>query len=393
MSATTNICSPRVLLLTADFPPLSGGIADFLHNICNLLREDVVVLTPRMPDDIHSDAQQVYRVIRLPIQPESLWQRNSILPLQWIRKTASLMKTENVGTVVGGFASAAILLTLWYVRHRYRVRTRLIVHGGDVLALRLSRIRRILVAPLLKHVDLFITNSHFTRQVLTDTFHIGPQRISVLHPGVVYSRFRQQGIAFAPGWPDERKRILTVGRLVEHKGFDRLIEASAQLAEQGVDVGCIVVGKGQDRPRLERLALSLGVVDRVHFAGFVSDADLPAYYQSCDVFALLSRQPPSAAKVEGFGIVFLEAAACGKPAIGGRSGGTTDAVVDGETGLLVDPTSINAIVRALYMLLTDGDLARRLGETGRSRVMQQFDWSRRGAEVRKAFLEAADVQT
>lgn len=377
------------MLLTADFPPFSGGIADFLQNICNLLKEDVVVLAPKMPDDIDADAQKPYRVIRVPIQPESLWQRNCILPYQWIRKVARLVNTADVQTIVGGCASAAILLTLSYVRLRYRVRTRLIVHGGDILALRRSWIRRILIAPLLKHIDLFVTNSHFTKRILTDTFGVSPERISVLHPGVEYLRFQPPRVINTPGWPDARKRILSVGRLVEHKGFDRVIEASAQLVEHGLDVGCIIVGTGQDRPRLENLALSLGVADRVRFAGFVSDADLPAHYWSCDLFALLSRQPPSAAAVEGFGIVFLEAAACGKPAVGGRSGGTADAVVDGETGLLVDPASINEIVSALRKLLTDAELARRLGETGRRRVIEEFDWSRRGAEVRRVFLEAA----
>jgi phosphatidylinositol alpha-1,6-mannosyltransferase len=162
----------------------------------------------------------------------------------------------------------------------------------------------------------------------------------------------------------------------------------AALVQAGLDVGYVVVGTGPDRDRLERLAASLGVLERVRFAGFVPDDLLPSYYHGCDLFALISRHAPGRAAVEGFGIVFLEAGACGRPVLGGRSGGVADAVAEGESGLLVDPGDVEEVAGALSRLLTDGALARRLGEGGRQRVQRSFDWARRSEEVRKVLLDA-----
>jgi len=112
----------------------------------------------------------------------------------------------------------------------------------------------------------------------------------------------------------------------------------------------------------------------VHFAGRIRDEDLPAYYRACDVFIMPNREETHG-DIEGFGIVFLEANACGKPVIGGRSGGTGEAIVDGETGLRIDGTNVTAVAEAAIALLRDDQRASAMGHRGRVRVAQQFDWT------------------
>lgn len=384
--------SEKMLLITTDFPPLMcHGIADYLHNICRLLGSDVTVLTAKMPGDTEFDAGQPYQVIRLPIDYSSLWKRNLLFTPRWIRQASSLIRRQGIRVVVGGFASFQILLTLSYLRARYHITTKLFVYGGDILSIYLSPIRRVFESRLLSNIDGFIAISNFTRDILMDKFYVPSQRIKILNPGTNFARFQAKGSVSIDGWPTLRQKILTVGRLVDYKGFDMVVKSVAQLVKAGLDVGYIVVGRGNDRPRLEKLAASLGIGHRVHFAGFVPDKDLPLYYNACHVFALVSRQTRSGGNVEGFGIVFLEANACGKPVIGGRSGGMADAIADRETGLLVDPTSLEAICQALHCLLTDQALAQRLGENGRRRVSQEFDWAKRQAEVRQVFGHGTSI--
>jgi phosphatidylinositol alpha-1,6-mannosyltransferase len=169
--------------------------------------------------------------------------------------------------------------------------------------------------------------------------------------------------------------ILSVGNLVPRKGHDMVIQALPKLRQSVPDVTYLIVGQGSYRIQLENLALSLGVRDRVIFGGCVSTQDLPDIYALSDVFVMPSREQLEACDVEGFGLVFLEASACAKPVVGGRSGGIPDAISDGVTGLLVNPHDPEDIANALGQLLTNNDLAIRLGQQGRSWVIKYFDWA------------------
>jgi phosphatidylinositol alpha-1,6-mannosyltransferase len=181
--------------------------------------------------------------------------------------------------------------------------------------------------------------------------------------------------------------IVTVGNLVSRKGHDMVIRALPRLAQTIPDITYLVVGNGPHRQQLEELACSIGVRDHVVFAGVVPDRDLPDVYALSDVFAMPSRAHLDTCDVEGFGLVFLEANACGKPVVAGRSGGIPEAVEDGVTGLLVNPTDAEDIARAIGKLLTDTDLARRMGHQGRVRVVTRFTWEAIIKRVEKS-LEA-----
>ena len=167
--------------------------------------------------------------------------------------------------------------------------------------------------------------------------------------------------------------ILSLSRLVPRKGMDVLIEAGARLARRIDGLQVAIGGGGRDRRRLETLAERVGAP--VTFLGRVPDDDLPLVYGAADVYAMLCRNRWGGLEQEGFGIVFLEAAAAGVPQVAGRSGGAAEAVLDGETGLVVDdPSDVDSVAAALERLLRDDTLRATMGERGRIRATTEFDY-------------------
>jgi phosphatidyl-myo-inositol dimannoside synthase len=187
-----------------------------------------------------------------------------------------------------------------------------------------------------------------------------------------------------------RPTLVTVARLEDsYKGHDVIIRALPLVRERVPDVEWLVVGDGSLRPKLERLAADQGVADAVRFLGAVSDADRDAALDRAHVFAMPSRLPPGGVGGEGFGIVYLEAAAHGLPVVAGNVAGALDAVVHGETGLLVDPESPPAVAEAISDLLADPDRARAVGEAGATRA-QGFAWPLVARRVEDLVLELAE---
>jgi glycosyltransferase involved in cell wall biosynthesis len=165
--------------------------------------------------------------------------------------------------------------------------------------------------------------------------------------------------------------LLSVARIdanEQYKGVDQVIRALPQVTAQVGDVRYVIAGDGTDRPRLENLAQSLGVSDKVQFLGHVVPDALKQLYAECDVFVMPSEK-------EGFGIVFLEAMSCGKPVIGGRHGGTPEIIVEGETGLLVDHHNLPELAEAIICLLRDDKARSRMGKAGLERLQERFTYS------------------
>jgi len=194
----------------------------------------------------------------------------------------------------------------------------------------------------------------------------------VVPPGVDGERFHPVDAATRAatrerfGLDPDRLLVLGVSRLVPRKGFDIVIEAMSAL-----DAQLAIAGAGRDRARLERSARG-----GVTFLGRVPDADLPALYACADVFAMCCRDRWRGLEAEGFGIVFLEAAACGVPAVAGRSGGSHEAVAVGETGFVVPPRDVAAARSAISRLLADDELRARMGAEARARAAGAFAYDR-----------------
>jgi phosphatidylinositol alpha-1,6-mannosyltransferase len=180
--------------------------------------------------------------------------------------------------------------------------------------------------------------------VNTDVYHRSP-----VSPGV-HAKYKPLG----------ERILLTVTRLYPYKGVDRVLQALPAISRVIPDVRYLVVGVGPDLPRLQDMAVSLGVQSRVSFLGRLPLPDIVDLYNLADLFVLLSRE--ALPDVEGFGLVFLEAAACGLPSVGGRSGGIPDAIEDGRSGWLVDPSNAHEIAATIIDLLVSPETRRRASE-------------------------------
>jgi phosphatidylinositol alpha-1,6-mannosyltransferase len=168
--------------------------------------------------------------------------------------------------------------------------------------------------------------------------------------------------------------LLTLARIVERKGQDQVVRALPEIVRQVPDAVYCIAGdpRGDHAQWLKPLISELRLDANIRFAGYVEGGEIPAWYNLCDVYVMPSRE--IAGDTEGFGITFLEANACGKPVIGGNSGGIADAVVNGETGFLVDPLDPGIIAEKAIQLLTDDALAKKLGKQGRERILKGFTW-------------------
>lgn len=234
-----------------------------------------------------------------------------------------------------------------------------------------------------------IANSRFTQRLLTGG-GIAEEKVAVVHPGTDPDRYKptaKDEILAAQLGVQGRRVILTVGRLMWRKGQDMVLRALPGIIAAVPDVVYLICGTGPYEADLRDLANALGLNSHVRFLGEVDTDLLPALYNLSDVFVMPNRVSPRTQDVEGFGIVFLEANACGIPVVGGRSGGVPDAVEDGKTGLLVDGTSVQEIAQATIRILQDPSLARRLGENGRVRVCQRLTWDYAAGHV-KSLLSA-----
>jgi phosphatidylinositol alpha-1,6-mannosyltransferase len=183
---------------------------------------------------------------------------------------------------------------------------------------------------------------------------------------------------------ENKKCILMVGRLVERKGCDTVINALPTVLRSVPDAHFLVAGMGPMQDKLSAHVENLKLQDSVTFAGFIPDEELAAYYQACDVFVMISRELRESGDIEGFGIVYLEANLQGKPVVAGRSGGVPDAVVHGETGLLVDPNDTQEVAFAIIRILKDASLAQLLGENGKRRVLKDFTIEKAAISVQEA---------
>lgn len=313
---------------------------------------------------------------------------------RWTRRRAA--RGDIVVLQVGNIRPAGYVAA--WVRRRLGIPYVVYVHGKDLLkeerkAGRSTRVRRT-GRWVLGGADAIIANSRATAERaerLLVRLGVDPAgRVRVVHPGTDPERFRPDAEAGAAARRrlglDGRRVLLSVTRLMPRKGIDTTLEAIARLAAERPDLVYVVAGDGPDRPRLEALASRLRVAERVRFLGAVSDAELPALYAASDIFVLPVRVVPEDDEIEGFGIVFCEAAAAGVAVVAGASGGVADAVRDGETGLLVAPGDAAALAGALGRLLDDDARRSALGAAGRRAVETYYHW-RRAADDAWAVIE------
>lgn len=367
--------SAGYLVLSELFLPTKGGTAIWFGEVYRRMGgKEIHIVTADVPGAAAIDASHENTVHRLKLRRVT-WLRPESLGIygRLLAKSLALAFRHRFASVHAGRALPEGLVA-WLVGRLRRVPVVVYAHGEELTTWGRSA-KYGAMRLVLRRSDIVISNSSFTRDELI-RMGVDPARIVLIHPGVDIHKFREglpaSDLRAAIGVQPSDKLVLSVGRLSRRKGFDMVVRSVAALHRQGLEVHYALIGIGEDREYLLDLARELGVLERVHFLGHVAADDLPRWYNACDVHAMPNREIDG--DTEGFGIVFLEAAACGKPSIAGVAGGTASAVVDRETGLRVDGTREQAVTAALVSLLGDPVSAARLGHAGMHRVVERFSW-------------------
>lgn len=398
---------PRRCLLVANvFPPILGGSASVYDSLARFSGGRVSVLAPALDYQTGRPLEGVaafdraapFRVHRVKLlrtrmlphlRPQDrvvLAFQDVLLRLRVVWAIARIARAENIGAVcIGELVAGGWLVGI--CRRLLGLRTLVYVHGEEVSITDSYDFARRRRRATLAQADAVVAVSRFARDALVRLMGVDPAKIALIPNGVDLARFSPR-----PRRPDlvaryslaGRRVLVTVGRLSERKGMDRVIAALPALQDSMPDLIYLVVGDGPFRAILEAQAAALGVADRVIFAGAVPPDELVDHYALADVFIMANRELANG-DTEGFGLVFLEANACGIPVIAGRAGGSVDAVTDGVNGLVVDGASEQSIVDAVRRLFEDTDLRARLVRDGLA-VAARSGWQDRV----EAFLNVCD---
>ena len=366
----------RTLLLTNDFPPRTGGIQSYLHELAVRLPADrLVVYAPAWPGAADFDAAQPFRVFR---HPTSL-----MLPVPEVASTACrLLAAERLDAVWFG-AAAPLALLGPTLRQAGATRVLACTHGHEVGWSMLPGTRQAL-RRIGNSSDVITFVSHYSRRRIAAA--LGPRAaLEHLAPGVDTTVFRPDPDARARIRADlglsDRPVVACISRLVPRKGQDTLIKAWPLVLEKIPQATLLIVGGGRIAARLHRLADDRALSGRVVLTGRVEQQLLPAHYAAADVFAMPCRTRGGGLDVEGLGIVFLEASASGLPVVAGDSGGAPETVRPGRTGEVVDARDVAGVAAAVVGLLTDPARSRSYGRAGRTWVQKAWNWDESAARL------------
>jgi len=361
------------LLITMDFPPREGGLQTWAFELArhlHLLGGPITVLARRP-----TAANRAFdRRLSFPVQRMGghdwdhyghFYVAYYLLKFLALRGSKPLVyathwKTGLVPAMLGSLIGMKVLIG---------------AHGLEILKEK-GILRRWLIRQAFRQAHRGIAVSSFARQALI-RLGVPKEKLARIPNGVDVERFRpgeRSSTLISRHHLQDRKVILTLARLVPRKGQDQVIRALPMVLRKVPEAIYLVAGKGGDESRLRALADSLGLGARVIFCGYVPADEVVDYYRLADVYIMASREIEETGDVEGFGISFLEAGACRVPVIGGRSGGVSDAVIDGVTGLLVDPSNPDRIAEAIIRVLTNEEYAEQLASAARRRIVENLQW-------------------
>lgn len=362
----------HLLVITNDFGPRQGGIESFVHALLERLpRGSFTVYTSSQsasePFDRDFEQRTGARVFRD--------RARVLLPSPRVsRAVATLARAIGADTAWFG-AAAPLALMASHLRSAGVGRILATTHGHEVWWAQLPPARMAL-RRIGRDVDVLTYLGPFTREAISSALKAADHRkLERLTPGVDLEHFHEgggeqvrerYGLTQAPV-------IVCISRLVHRKGQDRLIEALPLIRSQVPNARLMIVGKGPRESALRKLATKHGVHESVIFTGAVPYAELPAHYSAGTIFAMPTRTRLAGMEVEGLGMVYLEASACGRAVVAGRSGGSPDAVIAGVTGDLVDD-DVQQIARAIIALLSDPERRHQMGQAGRAWVEQEWGW-------------------
>jgi phosphatidylinositol alpha-1,6-mannosyltransferase len=364
----------KILLVTNDFGPRAGGIETFVIGLLERIKgHEVTVFTSQQGDTSVYDQQWIdkfgVRVIR---------DQSKILLPSWrvTRAAKKIVAAKNIDVVVFG-AAAPLALMSPSLRKSGVKKIIALTHGHEVWWAKIFPFR-LAIKRIGKNVDHLTYLGEFTRQAISKPLtRKSTTEMVKIAPGIDTAHFIPQPDAMQKrkelGLQD-KKIIISVGRLVHRKGQDNLIQAMPAVLKKIPNAHLLLVGEGPYRKHLEKLVLKSSLEQNVTFAGRIMYDRLPSYLSAADLFAMPSRSRFFGLEVEGLGIVYLEASACGIPVVAGNSGGAPDAVLEGVTGLCVDGTNIEQITAAIVEICSDAERASHMGAAGRNWIVNQWRW-------------------
>jgi phosphatidylinositol alpha-1,6-mannosyltransferase len=365
----------KLAFITQDFPPDIGGIQTYSFEIASRIHDkfdDFILIAPDKNNAPRIDARLPFEIHRVPT-------RNSLLGLRGIPSVLPLLKKREIDhcfhaqwqTLGIAYAAKKAGIVRWsgVAAHAREFFFNPFEGMGPAEKLYEQYKRK-----MLRQADFFFPVSSYTSEILTD-YGVPIDSIEVVINGTnpdLFYPISANSIRQKYGFGKQRKILATITRLIERKAVDTVLRAVALLKDEMPDLHYIIVGEGPYGARLKKLAAELEVKQRVTFTGRVPYDKVNEYYNLCDLYVMPSKK--MLPEIEAFGIAYLEANACQKPVIGSRTGGVSDAVIDGETGLLVEERNPEELATAIKRILTDEELRKRLGEQGRKRVENEANW-------------------
>ena len=362
----------RTLVITNDFPPRPGGIQTFGYEIVRRFEPNsVTVLTSDWEGAAEFDAAQDFKIIRA--------QTQTLLPSKaTLAMAREIVVAENITRVL--FGAAAPLGLLASPLRKLGVQNIVGMTQGHETGWAMTPGMRQALRKIGNDTDHLTYISEYTHKKIAKALSPdAASRMRRIVPGVNVTEFSPANAVVGNqlradlGWMD-RPVIVCVSRLMARKGQDELIRALPEVHRTSPKASLIIVGEGPFRKDLESLIKKLHLEEFVHLTGKVSQTDLSKWYAAGDIFAMPCRTRVGGWDVEGLGIVFLEGSATGLPVIVGDSGGAIDAVLDGETGYLVDGNNTGEIAQRISFLISNPDVAKQMGEAGRNWVTQEWSW-------------------
>ncbi len=363
----------RLLIVASNFPPIVGGIQTYAYEVARHLAprcSELLVVAPRSPQFREHDARAPFEIVRLTSLGDDL-------ALSGIPSLTALLRARRFDVAFTTHWAPGFAVERAARIARVPMPLFVAAHGKELIHAPLGRValaQRVydsIRAHVLRTADGFLPVSHRTAELLRAA-GVAAAKITVAHNGVDPRRyFPRESNTLQEQLGGQGPILLSVARLVSRKGIDTVLRALPAVLERMPGVRYAIVGSGPDKTRLQALTEQLGLAKHVRFLAPVADT-LADYYNGCDLFVLPTREEPG--DIEGFGLVFLEAGACEKPVIGARAGGVVDAIVHGETGLLVPPDEAAALSTAICELLGDRTRAKAMGRAARARVLREGTW-------------------
>ena len=362
-----------ILFVTNDFGPRAGGIETFIHGLIERLPfGSVVVYTSAQDGAADFDNEWL-----LKFGVEVIRDRSKILlPTPRVIKIARrLIKERNLTRVAFG-AAAPLGVMAASLRSAGAARIVALTHGHEVWWSKVPPFS-LAIRYMSRSIDVITYLGDYTKGEISKALSLkNSEKLIQLAPGIDVEHFQpvNADLLRAELGLKDKAVIVSVGRLVHRKGQDQLISALPTILERVPNTHLVIIGTGPYKEYLEKLAAKLNVSSNLTFIGRINYSELPRYICLGEIFAMPSRSRFFGLEVEGLGIVYLEASACGLPVIAGNSGGAPDAVLLGVTGLVVDGTKVNEISAACIKLLENPELSQLMGQKGRSWIVENWRW-------------------